>query len=347
MRHFLSRHRLTLAGWLCGLLVAFLGLGASAVAKDQPPIDDTPRLIGLQHPHWFELSLLDLREDLEKVREQGKRALAVYIGMDDCPYCEALFKVNFAEPDILDYTRRHFNVVGLDVLGSREITTLEGESMTEREFAVGKGLNFTPAFIFYEPDGTPVFRLRGYHSPYRFRAALEYVADGHYENETFRAYLARADPPPRFDPDDLNHQAFFAPEPFGLDRSHIPADRPLVVFFEQGECHACDILHTEPLRDDQVLELLDLFEVVQLDMWSEETPVLTPDGRSLTARAWAEDLGLFYAPTLIFFDEAGEEVLRIDSVVRLHRLRSVLEYVLTRGYEDSPTYQRWRMDQGG
>ena len=325
------------------LLIVLVGPTA---AREQPPIDDSPRHIGLQHPDWFERSLLDLREDLENVRAQDKRGLMIYVGMDHCPYCEALFTVNFAAPDILAYTREHFNVVGLDILGSRELTDLDGVVKTERQYGIEKGLNFTPALLFYDQEGEAIFRLRGYHPPYRFRAALEFVADGHYENESFRDYLARADPPPRFDVTGLNDQAFFQPGPHRFNQRGSDPVRPLIVFFEQGECHACDILHTEPLNDPAVQQLLSQFDVVQLDMWSDEVVVL-PDGRTLSAEAWAAELGLYYAPTLVFFDASGEEVIRIDSVVRQHRLHAVMEYMLTEGYRSHPTFQRWRAEQDG
>jgi thioredoxin-related protein len=76
-------------------------------------------------------------------------------------------------------------------------------------------------------------------------------------------------------------------------------------------------------------------------MWSE-TPVLTPNGEKLSAKQWAEKLEIFYAPTLVFFDEQGTEIMRIDSVVRLYRLRGVLNYILSKGYQKAPTMQRWR-----
>jgi hypothetical protein len=41
--------------------------------------------------------------------------------------------------------------------------------------------------------------------------------------------------------------------------------------------------------------------VVQLHLRDERAPVLTPDGQRVTPRAWAEQLGLFYAPALLFF----------------------------------------------
>ena len=40
--------------------------------------------------------------------------------------------------------------------------------------------------VFYDTDGREALRLRGYYPPYRFLAALEYVADRHYGQERFR-----------------------------------------------------------------------------------------------------------------------------------------------------------------
>ncbi len=126
-----------------------------------------------------------------------------------------------------------------------------------------------------------------------------------------------------------------------LDRSRFKGERPLVVFFEQGNCHACDVLHTGPLQDDEIRSRLDQMESVQLSYWSD-TPVVTPSGERTTARRWAEKLGLFYTPTLIFFDTDGSEIIRVDSVVQFYRLRNVLDYIITGGYREHATFQRWR-----
>ncbi|OGT88610.1 MAG: hypothetical protein A2286_13955 [Gammaproteobacteria bacterium RIFOXYA12_FULL_61_12] len=56
--------------------------------------------------------------------------------------------------------------------------------------------------------------------------------------------------------------------------------------------------------------------------------------------------GVFYAPSLIFFDERGKEIIRVDSVVRFFRLNNLLRYISSRGYLDEPSYLRWRMTRG-
>ena len=316
---------------------------------DSPYIDDTPRATDNQHPVWFSETFLNLPEDLARARLKGKKGIILYFGQTHCAYCEALLEVNFKkEQDIVNYTQNNFDVIALDIWGNRVVTNFDGNELEEKALAEIEQTDFTPSLIFYTDEGNEALRLRGYYPPYRFRGALKYVVEEYYKAESYADYMARANPPPKFDLEDMNEQAFFEVPPYGLDRSHFAAEKPLVVFFERHNCHACDILHSDPLEDESTRELLSEFETVQLDMWSEQK-VLTPAGKRSTAREWSRELGIFNTPTLVFFDRVGNEVFRIDSVVRLYRLRGVLEYVLAEGYETAPNYQRWRetMQQAG
>jgi thioredoxin-related protein len=265
----------------------------------------------------------------------------VYFGQRRCAYCQKLLQVNFGTPDIVDYTRAHFEVIPIDIWGVADVTTMDGKTLSEKEFSQQEKTTFTPTIVFYDRDGKEALRLRGYYPPYQFRAALEYVADGHYQREPFRTYLARGDNRLVFDDEDLNDEAFFSPAPIDLGRSRQPGERPLAVFFEQGDCHACDVLHGQALREAEIAEGFEQLDNVQIRLGGD-TPVITPDGRRTTARQWAEDLGLFYAPSVVFFDEAGKEILRVDSVVGFYRLRNVLAYLRSGAYRTGPDYQRWR-----
>ena len=303
--------------------------------------DDQPLEEALEFPDWFKLSFLDLREDIRDAREAGKSGLIVYFGQKYCAYCKAFLEKDLALEDIRSYTRKNFDVIGIDIHGDRTVTDLSGKEMPESQLAVREKTNFTPSLVFYDRDGKQALRLRGYYPPYRFRAALEYVADGYYRKEPFRDYLARADVPLVFEPSDMIDEDFFIPGPYMLDRSRIPGERPLIVFFEQGNCHACEVLHGGPLKDAEIRERVKQFENVQLSFWAD-TPVVTPAGVRTTTRAWAEKLGLFYTPTLLVYDTDGQEIIRVDSVVQFYRLRNILDYILTGGYRDYPNFQRWR-----
>lgn len=326
-----------------GLTLPMTSGGAAVDSSDIYSFDDFPRETPLSYPDWFKDSFLYLDEDLKEAVAGGKSGLMVYFGQRRCAYCHKLMDVNFGMDDIVEYTQRHFDVVAIDIWGVREVTGLDGTVMTERDFSLANDTNFTPSIVFYDKDGRQALRLRGYYPPYQFRAALEYVSDAHYRQETFRDYLARGDSRMVFEPEDLNEEDFFAAPPFNLDRSRFPSDRPLAVFFEQGDCHACDVLHGQALREPAIYRLFDEFDNVQLDTWSQ-TRVITPAGERTTARDWAAELGLFYAPAIVFFGENGAEILRVDSVVRFYRLRNVLNYITSKAYL-TESYQAWRVSR--
>ena len=326
-------------------LIALSGHAQAADDGDALNFEDAPLTGLIEHPAWFKTSFLDLRADLDEALKAGKFGLAVYFGQRRCAYCRQLMEVNFKTDDIVRYTREHFDVVAVDVWSPEEVTTVDGKTMSQRELATNMGTNFTPSLVFYDKDGKVALRLRGYYPPYQFRAALEYVAGGHYQRESFAVYMARGDQTLRFEKGDMVEEEFFSRPPYILDRSRFPAERPLVVFFEQGDCHACDVLHTQPLRQPALRSLFSQLESVQLDMHAD-TPLIRPDGQITTARAWAQELELFYAPSILFFDERGHEIIRVDSVAHFFRLRNVLNYVITRAYEVYPNFRAWRQASG-
>lgn len=326
------------------LILFFSPLMASDAEEDPFVFDDFPLNDLLKYPEWFKKSFLDLPEDLNEAVENGKKGIIVYFGQKRCPYCKMLMDVNFKQREIAQYTQENFDVIPIDIWSPEEVTNMQGESMSQREFAQKENTSFTPSLMFYDANGELAMKLRGYYAPYQFMAALQYVAEGHYKREKFKVYLARGDKTQRFEKYDLIEEEFFSPSPYNLDRSYFKGERPLVVFFEQGDCHACDVLHAEPLKHQAVAKLFGRFESIQLNM-NSDVPVITPTGERTTAKQWAEDLNLFYAPSMIFFDEEGNEIIRVDSVVRFFRLRNVLNYVLSGAYR-TENFQQWRSHNG-
>ena len=328
---------------LFGIVLANTALGEDS-ASMLIEFDDTPLSQDIILPDWFKLSFLELRNDIEELKDGNKAGVIVYFGQKNCPYCKMHLEKSWTDRGIVKYTQDHFDVIAIDVRGDRPVADLKGKVYkTEKAFAVAQNANFTPTLIFYDRKGKEVLRLSGYHPPYQFRAALEYVADKHYQRETLRTYLARAETLSGFEESELHRHEMFVSPPYIFDRSHFPSAMPLAVFFEQPTCHACDVLHAGPLKDQAIIGLLKQMEVAQLDM-SLDTPVQTPQGKRMTAKSWAEQLGLYYAPTIIFFSEKGEEIIRVDSVIRFYRLRNVVEYILSKGYVDYPNFQSWRQN---
>jgi thioredoxin-related protein len=112
------------------------------------------------------------------------------------------------------------------------------------------------------------------------------------------------------------------------------------VFFEQADCADCDRLHEQILTDPATRALVERLENVQLDMGAD-TPVITPAGQRTTAGAWARELDLGYAPSIVFFDRQGQEVMRIDAFLKTFHVQSVFDYVLQEAYLTEPSFQRF------
>jgi len=295
-----------------------------------------------EHPTWFKKSFLDLRDDVKEAAANGRRVM-LYVYQDGCPYCNKLVDYNFAQKDIYDTTRKYFDVIALNLWGDSEVTTIAGEHTTEKEFAKSIGVKYTPTLVFLDEQGEVALRLNGYYPPHNFRVALDYVANKKEKEIPFRDYFAANTPKPPAG--ELNGEPFFLKPPYNLDRSGTPAQKPLAVFFEQAHCENCDLLHSQTLKYPGTAELIAQTDVVQLDMWDDETQVVTPGGKTITPRAWARELNVAFAPSMVFFDVNGKEVARSDAFLRGFHTMTLFHYVLNKGYETQPEFQRYLQAQ--
>ena len=130
--------------------------------------------------------------------------------------------------------------------------------------------------------------------------------------------------------------------PYELDR--LLGSKPIAVIFQEPACTDCDLLVEKSLRNPDAPDLLDRFHVVQLDRLSNE-PVTTPSGEATTAADWTDSAGLSYFPSILFFDENGAEVMRIDSQLRTFHVLSTFDYVAQKRYLASEPFQRFLGDR--
>jgi thioredoxin-related protein len=288
-----------------------------------------------EKPEWFANSFLDIREDVSEAAAAGKRVL-LYFYQDGCPYCKKLLDTNFALQDTVAKTRRHYEVLAINMWGDREVTDLAGTLTSEKGFAQGLRVMFTPTLLFLDEQGTVILRLNGYYPPHKFNAALDYAVTGTGSNPGFREYLAMVAPAPA--QGVLHHEPSFLPATSKLHAR--PGGKPLLVLFEQKDCAPCDELHREILQRPESREQLARFDVVLLDMWSAD-PVARPDGNTSSVAQWAQELGVQYAPSLVMFDAAGSEVFRTEAWLKAFHVQSSLDYVASQAYLEQPSFQRF------
>ena len=110
--------------------------------------------------------------------------------------------------------------------------------------------------------------------------------------------------------------------------------------FETTHCGPCDELHRDSFTRPQVRALLERFDVVRFPLGAR-TGLTAPEGRTTTAQAWAAELGVTFAPTIVFFGTDGREVFRIDAYLRPFHVESSLDYVASGAYRDEPSFQRF------
>ena len=142
-------------------------------------------------PPWFTESLLEFRDEIRDAAQSGRRVMA-YFGQDGCPYCKQLMQTNFSQRVIVDKTRQHFVAIALNIWGDREVTWVDGRTMSEKQMARFLHVQFTPTLLFFDEQGQVVARVNGYYLPHRFEAVLDYVAGRMEKTLTLADYMRTA-----------------------------------------------------------------------------------------------------------------------------------------------------------
>ncbi len=290
-----------------------------------------------EYPAWFKESFLEFSDDIAEAAEQDKRVLLLF-HQDGCPYCNLLVERNLSQKNILERVRDKFDVIAINIWGDREVVTVGGQTYTEKEFSAALKVQFTPTLLFFDERGKAILKLNGYLPPQEFLTAINFVADRQEQKISYREFVRNANLTSSTSSDALLSQPFFQPPPHSLERQ--AGARPLAVFFEQIQCPNCETLHNKVLIDPQVRKYVEQFDVVQLDMWSND-PLTDVHGGETTARNWAEQLDISYAPTIVLFDRNGEEVIRSEAWFKRFHTESLFDYVNTQAYLDEPNFQRY------
>ena len=285
-------------------------------------------------PAWFKESFLDIREDIEEAAGENRR-LMLYFYQDGCPYCEKLLKDNFGNRSIAGKTQEYFDVIAINMWGDREVTDLDGKLTTEKNFARGLDVQYTPTLLFLDESGGLVTRLNGYFPPHQFGAVLDYVGGRKEKEIDIRSYVAGQAPAEASG--KLHVEDGFLTAPVDLSAQN---GQPLLVLFEQKQCPECDELHLDILQREPVRKSLDQYRVALLDLWSTDA-ITTPQGDRTTVRAWADALDIRYAPSMLIFDREGREVFRTEAYLKAFHVHGALDYVLDGDYLKEPEFQRY------
>ena len=290
-----------------------------------------------EYPSWFKDSFLNLKEDIDEARKNGKRVILMFT-QNGCPYCSTLVERNLSQREIEATMKEKFDVVAVNLWGDKELVGLDGKTYTEKSYSAAQKIQFTPSLLFFDETGKTLLRLNGYVPPARLQAALDWVGGRHENAVTFRDFVAAREVPKQAS-GEMIKQDFFLKNATDLRRRG-KAARPLAVFFEQKDCPDCEVLHRRALADPETRAVIAKFDNVQLDMWSRDL-VTTPQGKRMPVRDWVRQLGVNYAPGIVLFDADGKEVIRWESSFRVFHTLGMFDYVASKSYLKEPSFQRF------
>ena len=321
-----------------------LALAVQAQEAGTVPAEHVTMPAPAYHPEWFKSSFLDLPEDIEEAAGQGK-GLIVYFYQHGCPYCKKLIEHNLGQPEVVAFTREHFEVVAINIYGSVEVTDPEGEVLDERDFAKKVQVHFTPTMLVYNKDREVVFRMNGYYNVNKFSAMLAYLAEKQETKMKFLDYLAAYQSTRKPQALDIGPLAsLFMTAPFDLQETLRTEARPLAVYVQEQDCTSCKELNEDILQRPETRKFLEQFSLAMVDVHSDAS-IVSPRGKKSTSRQWVRDNRIQFIPTLVLYDTSGREVFRVDGYVKSYHLQSALDYVLTESYKRYTGFQRFLQDR--
>lgn len=330
---------------LTALVLMALPLCANADRMDSYQIGSHGQA-NIKYPTWFKESFLDLQEDLRDAKKAGKRGVIVFFSQKNCSHCQAFLDTTLGDPATQQRVRKDYDVIGLDIFNDVEVTGVDGSVKSIKNLAEAEKARLTPTLVFYGTDNTRLLKIVGFYPPEKFNRVLDYIDGAHYKQQSLSKYLhetgsgaGSASQAVKFD------YTLFAKPPHQLDRSKTPGKRPLLVIFERPNCDACSRFHKRVLSDGEVQGLIPKYDRVQLDMSDRRSTLATPGGQQQSPWQWAEELQLSYDIAVVFFDEQGKEVHRLDSEAGRDRMAGSMQYVLEKAYLRHEQYLRWRREQ--
>ena len=299
------------------------------------------------YPGWFKDSFYDLKVDLQEARDGGKKGILLFFSMKTCSYCKAIIETTFQQEDIVKRLRKNYDVIGLEIFSDTEVVNIDGKTFWAKDFAVHEKAKFTPTMIFYDLKGKKQLRLVGYQSAKKFRVAQDFLDSGQYSYMKLSDYMDKRKSTSKA---STKHSVAL-----NYDRRN-SNDRPQMIIFESENCKKCQQLRTM-LKAPVLKPYTQQINVMYMSTENISSKITRPDGKIQIGKEWLKQLGLIHTPSMVFFNEKGKEVLRIDTDILMNEygkdvsvndknivdnIRARLQFVLEKGYLTLPQFQRWR-----
>lgn len=107
-------------------------------------------------------------------------------------------------------------------------------------------------------------------------------------------------------------------------------NKRIMIVFHQPGCPYCNALVERNLAQKDIeTKVRKYFDVIALNMWGDKSVVHT-DGKKYTEKTFSSMLKVQFTPTILFMDEAGKIILRLNGYLPPHKFNVALDYVSQR-----------------
>ncbi|WP_072680965.1 thioredoxin fold domain-containing protein [Arcobacter sp. LA11] len=287
-------------------------------------------------PSWFINSFLDFSEDIEDLSSQNKRFI-LFAHQDSCPYCHLFVTKNLSDKKTKEKLSKYFGITDINIFGNREVVTTKGNEYTEKEFALKEKIQFTPTLIFFDEEGKQILRLNGYINTEKFNLALDYIKDKKENTLTYKEYLTQNNEDKQASSKLIEESDLFKKS---KNFMRTKDSKKMAIFFESKNCKDCEMLHNKLLKDETTRNLLKKIDLFQVDMNSSKS-IVNPQKIITKIKDWTKELNIVNTPTIIFFDEKANEIMRIEAIFKNFHFQSIVDYVVSNEYKKEKEFQRY------
>lgn len=277
-------------------------------------------------PEWFKESFLDISEDVSEADANNKHFM-IFMDLEGCPYCTKMLNENFiAQNKTSEFIKKYFDVINIDVKGSREISWDKDTTLTEKALAEKLEIQYSPTILFFNKNKEVVVRVNGYRNKDDFKYILEFVQGKYYEQMSLTQYLEKITKETLY--------TFIENKMFKDLKDLSKIKTPLAVIFEDGSCTQCDYFHNRLLKDKDVLKEFKNFTIVRLNANSDEQ-IIDVDGNKTTAKEWVKKINLDYRPGILLYDNK-KLISTVDALLYPFHFKELLRYVGEKHYKKYP-----------
>jgi len=118
------------------------------------------------------------------------------------------------------------------------------------------------------------------------------------------------------------------------------AGKRLAIMFYQDGCPYCNALVERNLAQRDISQLMQRqLDIVALNMWGSRE-LVSVAGKTYSERDFAAALNIQYTPTMLFFNEQGQIILRLNGYLPPPEFKRALNYV-TEKHEASQSYSQY------